>query len=98
KNILIVYFILAFASPVLGQKRVYNCVILDSIVNAIQVKKAQNDFLLPLFRAGEIRTDGDSIYSLTRDKDKRRKIDSVLSGLDFTYKGWFLDDTLFSLG
>ncbi|MBS1778659.1 MAG: hypothetical protein JST70_05000 [Bacteroidetes bacterium] len=97
KETFIFFIFFVFAAPSWAQKQNYNCVILDSIINKIQLRKAQNDFLLPLFRSGDVKTDGYRIYRTTQDKIKSRRIDSLLSKVDTIEREWFLNDTLFSL-
>jgi len=97
KKLLILCVFLAFVFPIQAQKQQYNCVILDSLINVIRIKKSQNDFLLPLFKSGEIKKDGDLIRKITQNEKQIREIDSVLSIVKIKEGTLFLNDTLFSL-
>jgi len=98
KKLLSALVFVVFALPSNGQKRNYNCHLLDGIFSAIEWRKWHNDFLLPLFRSGELKTDGSFLQRMTNDKTKSRVIDSVIGPLNVEARTWsFLEDTLFSL-
>ena len=98
KKFINLFVFLVFALPSNGQKRNYNCIILDSIFSKIEWRKWHNDFLLPLFRSGEIKTDGQYLHRVTNDIGKSSIIDSVINPLNLEARTWsFLEDTLFSL-
>jgi len=78
------------------QGKDYNCIVLDSIFNAMQLKGEQNEFLLPLFKSGDLKKRRDSIYVLSKDESVVRKIDSVLSTVNIAEQNIFLDDPIFS--
>lgn len=95
---LIVVIFIAFALPSNAQNRSYNCAILDGVFSQIQWRKWHNDFLLPLFKSGEIKTDGEYLHRVTGNKAKSRTIDSVINILNLKPRTWsFLDNILFSL-
>lgn len=95
KKAIVLLFLLLQYNGVSAQD--YNCVLLDSLISTIEIKKAQNDILIPLFKSGELKTDGDSIYIITKDEVKIHKIDSVLRQMDIKEGNLFLQDELFSL-
>lgn len=95
--IIFLLFLTSFSKSSWAQTESYNCFILDSIISAIQIKEAQNNFLFPLFKSGEIKTDGESIQIKTKNTVKIKKIDSVLNGINIKERNYFLDDVLFSL-
>ncbi len=96
----IIFILLAFfiyELPIIGQFKNYNCIVFDSLISTIKLKKMQNDFLFPLLKSGEICRKKDSIYILTTDELKVKKIKSVLSTNSNIDGNLEIDDVLFSL-
>jgi hypothetical protein len=94
---LIFYIFLINITPLLAQNKLYNCVVLDSLISTIKLKKAQNDFLLPLLKSGEINVRGDSVSIFTKDSLKIQAIRTEFNSIKLEYRTFFLDDILFTM-
>jgi hypothetical protein len=74
----IIYLIFIIAVDAFGQSKSYNCIILDDIFKTLELKKEQIDLFEPMFKRGELKKDGDSIYINIEDTVKIRRIREML--------------------